>query len=162
MGKKSEHELSQRRKAQARYRARHPERVKGMMRAWYDKNPTYERDRARRRYAADPKYRARVRANSKRFASEHPEYYRAASKLRRARLRGVECTLTGEQVRELFEEYAGLCVYCLGSATTLDHVVPISRGGSHSKDNLVPSCKSDNSKKGTKGLLVFLSNRRAA
>ena len=92
----------------------------------------------------------------------HPEYVSAAGKLRRARLAEVECTLTEQEAMELFEEYVGLCVYCPALATTLDHVIPLSRGGPHTKDNLVPCCKSCNSKKGAKPLLVFLATRRAA
>lgn len=142
------------------YRERHPERAKASMVAWHAKHPEYERERSRRRYATDPAYRARVRESSRAWGVQNPDYYRAAAKLRRARLRGVECSFTVEQARELFEEYAGLCVYCLSPATTLDHVVPISAGGAHAKDNLVPACKSCNSSKRDRSLLVFLASRR--
>lgn len=147
---------------QKAYRARHPERVKESLAEWHAKHPTYERDRAKRRYASDPVYREKVKRGAKKFAVEHPEYFRAAAKLRRARLAGVECTFTIVEAKELFEEYVGLCAYCQAPATTLDHVVPISRGGAHSKSNLVPACKSCNSSKHTKPLLVWLATRRAA
>lgn len=45
----------------------------------------------------------------------------------------------------------GLCHYCEGKFSaeelTMDHVVPIARGGKSSKGNLVPACKACNSKK---------------
>jgi 5-methylcytosine-specific restriction endonuclease McrA len=45
----------------------------------------------------------------------------------------------------------GLCHYCEGkfppSTLTMDHVVPLSRGGKSSKGNTVPCCKDCNSKK---------------
>lgn len=45
----------------------------------------------------------------------------------------------------------GHCYYCGEPASptelTMDHVVPIARGGKSSKGNLVPACKSCNSKK---------------
>ena len=44
------------------------------------------------------------------------------------------------------------CVYCRACAKTLDHVVPLRRGGPHSRDNLVPACINCNQKKG--GLLI--------
>lgn len=144
---------------QLKYRERHPERVKASLAAWRAKHPEYERERAQRRYANDPKYRERVRESAKAFAKLHPEYYRAAAKLRRARLSGVVCDLTDQETRELFEEYAGLCAYCHASATTIDHVVPISAGGSHTKANLVPACKACNSSKHDKPLLVWLATR---
>ncbi len=45
----------------------------------------------------------------------------------------------------------GVCHYCgqkVGAAAlTLDHVVPVSRGGTSSKGNVVPACRECNSKK---------------
>lgn len=40
------------------------------------------------------------------------------------------------------------CQYCDASAETLDHVVPRSRGGDHSWDNLVACCRRCNLRKG--------------
>lgn len=42
------------------------------------------------------------------------------------------------------------CVYCKKKATTIDHVLPISRGGKTTYENCVASCFSCNSKKGSK------------
>lgn len=45
----------------------------------------------------------------------------------------------------------GLCHYCGGSFSpedlTMDHVVPLSRGGKSVKENLVPACKECNTRK---------------
>ena len=45
----------------------------------------------------------------------------------------------------------GLCHYCGGKfkpvELTMDHVVPLSRGGKSNKGNIVPSCKDCNNKK---------------
>ncbi len=144
---------------QLEYRKRHPERVKASQTEWLAKHPDYERERGKRRYQADPAYRERGAKAAREWAKAHPEYYRAAAKLRRARLSGVVCDLTDQETRELFEEYAGLCAYCHAAATTIDHVMPISAGGSHSKANLVPACKSCNSSKHDKPLLVWLATR---
>lgn len=47
----------------------------------------------------------------------------------------------------------GTCYYCSAQVPhrelTMDHLVPLSRGGRSTKDNLVPSCKSCNNKKKT-------------
>lgn len=47
-------------------------------------------------------------------------------------------------------EQAGLCFYCKKPMPqpTLDHVVPLSRGGSHSYDNTVAACEPCNVVKG--------------
>lgn len=48
---------------------------------------------------------------------------------------------------------SGKCYYCDKKVAykniTMDHLVPIARGGRSTKDNLVPSCKECNSQKKT-------------
>jgi 5-methylcytosine-specific restriction endonuclease McrA len=45
----------------------------------------------------------------------------------------------------------GICHYCHGNVgmahLTMDHVVPLSRGGKSKKGNIVPACKECNNKK---------------
>lgn len=41
---------------------------------------------------------------------------------------------------------------CTGKATTVDHLIPASRGGSDDDDNLVSACWPCNCKKGTRSL----------
>lgn len=45
----------------------------------------------------------------------------------------------------------GVCYYCDGlfsaSELTMDHIVPMSRGGRSTKGNVVPACKTCNNKK---------------
>jgi len=45
----------------------------------------------------------------------------------------------------------GVCHYCgqqtLPRELTMDHIVPVSRGGKSTKGNLVPACKACNNKK---------------
>jgi 5-methylcytosine-specific restriction endonuclease McrA len=42
--------------------------------------------------------------------------------------------------KAVFARDGGRCVYCNAAATSLDHVVPKSRGGAHSWDNVVSAC----------------------
>jgi 5-methylcytosine-specific restriction protein A len=48
----------------------------------------------------------------------------------------------------------GICYHCCGkfkaSGLTMDHLIPIARGGKSNKKNCVPSCKECNNKKGYK------------
>lgn len=48
----------------------------------------------------------------------------------------------------------GICYHCglkfKSTELTMDHVIPIARGGKSTKKNCVPSCKDCNSKKGYK------------
>lgn len=43
--------------------------------------------------------------------------------------------------RAVFARDGGRCVYCGAAATSIDHVVPRSRGGTHSWDNVVSACQ---------------------
>ena len=42
--------------------------------------------------------------------------------------------------RALFVRDSGRCVYCGAAASTIDHVVPRSRGGRHAWENVVSAC----------------------
>lgn len=42
--------------------------------------------------------------------------------------------------KAVFARDGGRCVYCGAPATSLDHVVPRSRGGAHSWENVVSAC----------------------
>ncbi|QPP08835.1 HNH endonuclease [Streptomyces bathyalis] len=43
--------------------------------------------------------------------------------------------------RALFARDGGRCAYCGGIATSVDHVIPRSRGGQHTWENVVAACR---------------------
>lgn len=49
--------------------------------------------------------------------------------------------------RGVFARDGHRCQYCGGAAENLDHVVPRSRGGAHTWENVVASCRRCNSRK---------------
>ncbi len=52
---------------------------------------------------------------------------------------------------ELNKLYNSTCLYCgSNQSITLDHIIPIARGGTHSIGNLAPACKKCNSSKSDK------------
>lgn len=59
---------------------------------------------------------------------------------------------------EQLEVFGNVCAYCLRPAPMLemDHVIPLSRGGEHTIDNLVPACSRCNNTKGPRGPLAML------
>lgn len=58
--------------------------------------------------------------------------------------------LTESDKQEIHERDNYTCVYCGAPSEHIDHVVPISRGGTDNYENLVASCQSCNLTKGTK------------
>lgn len=54
--------------------------------------------------------------------------------------------------KAVFARDGGRCVYCNAAATSLDHVVPKSRGGPHTWDNVVSACSRCNHLKADRGI----------
>ncbi len=65
---------------------------------------------------------------------------------------------TAKQWADKRAEYDQRCAYCFRKPKrlTLDHVVPLSKGGSNAIENCVPACKTCNSSKGAKDLKAWL------
>ena len=83
--------------------------------------------------------------NKKDFFSLDP-IDEAVIKTERAKARSLRKTRWWQQ-----KTSSGTCYFCaqkVGYADlTMDHIIPLSRGGRSTKDNLVPCCKVCNSKK---------------
>lgn len=78
------------------------------------------------------------------------------SRIRKTRARGIA---TPEQIANRRAMWGGLCYMCLSAlGTTLDHVIPLIRGGTNWPANLRPACLACNLRKGTR-LLSELPTR---
>jgi 5-methylcytosine-specific restriction endonuclease McrA len=87
----------------------------------------------------------------------HPELNRASGKRHRARIAGAPVNdFTAAQWTAMKEHYGHCCVYCgkKQQRLTQDHLTPLSQGGSHTLRNIVPACKSCNSRKYVGPVLV--------
>jgi hypothetical protein len=72
------------------------------------------------------------------------------AKTRRRYREAVTPGLSSGELRALARRYietGAVCAYCPAPATTVDHVFPMSRGGTSHEGNIVPCCKSCNSSK---------------
>jgi 5-methylcytosine-specific restriction endonuclease McrA len=120
-------------------------------RAWREANPEILRaQRAAWRNAN----RERHIENARRWAQENREQYnenmtRAAHK-RRARLESIGGSYTQEEWIEVLVRFDNLCAKCARpSKLEVDHIIPISKGGSNYIGNIQPLCRSCNAKKWT-------------
>ena len=93
------------------------------------------------------------------------EKFRETSRLlavrRRAVLHNVEATLTFSEWIEILDSHNRKCFYCGKTLEekgdcTMDHKTPITRGGPHSKENVVPACRRCNARKHTKTTEEFV------
>ena len=106
-------------------------------------------------YAAHPE---EVRARDAAWKAAHPDECRAHGAARRARKHNAPVNdFTAAQWREVQEIFDHRCAYCGRRAKghlTQDHIEPLSKGGSHTLANIVPACRSCNSRKHTGPPLV--------
>ena len=59
--------------------------------------------------------------------------------------------VTAEDWLEILALHKNRCHYCRKRRVlTIDHVIPLSKGGKHLKENIVPACRSCNSTKGNR------------
>lgn len=80
------------------------------------------------------------------YMKVHPEKSQLQTEKRRALKYGntpVDELLTETQWRDILDQYHHRCAYCGKKADrlTMDHVIPLAKGGKHSKDNIIPACR---------------------
>jgi len=128
----------------AKWRKDHPEASLQATRKYYANHAEERRQRAR-------DYYYRVRAKRLRTDAEKLRD-RLSKEMRRQIASDTSNPLTAEEWHVICKVFAQRCAYC-GRQEPLeqDHVVPVSRGGLHTQNNVVPACKSCNSSKGNRG-----------
>lgn len=92
---------------------------------------------------------ARYARTEKMKAKKRRDYARRKSAVVRER------PFTAEMWLEMLSRHKHLCYYCKKRRTlTLDHITPVSRGGLHVEENIVPACLSCNARKNAKTILI--------
>src|SRR3990167_9758704 len=89
---------------------------------------------------------------SRKYRAANLEKLAARNHRRRAQKAGNGGSFTAAEWIDLCDQFGGRCLACGATDRTLtvDHVVPVSKGGSNSIENLQPLCQSCNAHKGTK------------
>ena len=104
-------------------------------------------------------------AQSKRGKAAHRRYRQSEkgkiSQMRvlvsRRLIAGCENTLTHDQWQAVLKQYKNRCVYCGRKVKlTVDHIIPISLGGTHTKKNVLPACMDCNIAKSNRLLLIAM------
>lgn len=145
-----------------RRRQRNPERHRAAVRRWRERNPERARlyelaqnakpesKRRQRQWATENRDRVNAAAAKWRANPDNQEKIRQAAKRRRAAMNGADVrAVSARDWCRLMDRCGHACFYCGSSVSeiTVDHIIPISRGGRHSIGNIVPACKRCNSSK---------------
>jgi len=94
----------------------------------------------------------------KRWRDKNKRYERLRKNARGYHLRDryPNVVLKSIEVAELLALLNGPCSYCGLGAESIDHVIPLSRGGQHSIGNIVGACIPCNQRKGTKTVMEWI------
>lgn len=139
--------ISQQRARRRRYYWKNRDRINSTRRKRRVANLDHFRERDRKRY------------------SEHRLKRIVQQRNTQARRAGAPGEITPDQWRRLLRAYKFRCFYCgaklLPANRTLDHKLPISRGGSNTIDNVVPACRPCNNRKLRMTTEEFLERERS-
>lgn len=110
-------------------------------RSWRKANPDKCREQSRR---SKPRRMAKILQENRNY---------------RARKAGAPGQFSVADMRRLLSRSGGRCFYCPQLATTADHVVPLSRGGTNFIGNIVPACRTCNSSKNARTIMEWRRSR---
>ena len=102
--------------------------------------------------------RERLCLKSAAYSAAHPEQRAARLRNYRARQKGNGGSHTAADIQVQFVHQKGRCFWCkkkVGKKYHVDHVTPLSKGGSNGPENLVVACEACNLTKAAKHPMDF-------
>jgi len=148
-----------------KYRAANPERVKANNKKFREQNPNYAKDyhsqyrelenlRSRKNYWSDPAKQslrkklerqqnpAKFKERNRKYAlSNRNKLNEKAARRRSLKANAKTYALSKKEIHKL---YNSACIFCGKPSETMEHLIPLVRGGSHGIGNLAPACGSCN------------------
>jgi 5-methylcytosine-specific restriction endonuclease McrA len=152
---RAEH-LEKDRKRIAAWRAKHPERLHELEIKQRAKHRERIYERRRKWYAT---HREKAHEIVKKWLVAHPEQVKTYHHKRRTRISDAGGSFTAEDIKEMLKRQRGKCIVCgmdIRKNYHIDHIVPVSRGGSSNPNNLQLLCPRCNLTKHNKDNIEFM------
>jgi hypothetical protein len=125
------------------YVSKHPRKTKAYARKYYKDN------------------KKRHLEQSREYSRKHPEYAKKSKAMRRSRELGISVKMPSAEIVSKRMNHFGGCCYCDRiEDLTLEHLKPISKGGTHREGNLYGACKACNSSKQDQNWMSWYRKQR--
>lgn len=115
------------------------------------------------RYKTDEQFRAKMNKSAQEYSNNRyatDEQFRQSEIVRKHK-RKAAGTLTQKEWAEILQVFNNSCAYCGAiNNLTLDHIVPISKGGISRRNNVVVACLSCNSSKQAKDITEWYTKQQ--
>lgn len=135
------------------YREADPDRIRSQTRK---RQKLYKQNNPEKVLESQAKYRKRnrdkINVKQREYACNNREKIRDLKNSRRRRM-GPADAKTLDYIQTLRKDP---CSYCGKPGGTIDHIIPISKGGKNHWSNLTAACRYCNSRKADKTLIVWL------
>lgn len=134
----------------------------------YRQNPVYKKRQALRYREKsdllnnDPNFISRRRENYRKWYEANKDHAKAKWHSRRARVKGNGGAHTKEDIADIFNMQSGKCAICKKSIKRkkhIDHIVPISKGGTNDRKNIQLLCPTCNIRKKDSDPIEFMQSQ---
>lgn len=160
-------QCSSERKAQHRIENPEPYKIRALTYYWGNRDEL--REKAHAKYTLNPlpflirgrkayeKNKPKIQASHRVYYLTHKPEHNARINKRRSLMIQAEGTHTADELKELYEPQDARCGYCgmplfgdVHRDTHIDHMIPLSRGGTNWIENMLYACEPCNLSKNTK------------